>query len=120
MRVIVAGSRSWDDEAVVEHTLNGWLAFDPSLEIVSGMAKGADTHAAEWARRHNRPLHPFPADWDKHGKAAGPIRNAAMIDRAMPELVIAFADNLGESRGTADLIKRAKRAGVPVYLVSRP
>jgi hypothetical protein len=57
----------------------------------------------------------FPADWETHGRAAGPIRNQAMLDEGKPYLVIAFWD--GKSKGTLDMISRATRAGVPVKIV---
>jgi DNA-binding MurR/RpiR family transcriptional regulator len=75
---------------------------------------------------HNEhPDHPrfehlsYPADWEAYGKAAGPIRNQRMLDEGKPDLVIAFSD-LPTTSGTYDMIKRAKAAGIPVYLVSRP
>jgi hypothetical protein len=57
----------------------------------------------------------FPADWDLHGKAAGPIRNRQML-LAKPEIVIAFHDDLDSSKGTKDMVKIAKRTGVKVKL----
>lgn len=51
-----------------------------------------------------------PADWKKHGKAAGPIRNQSMLTEHKPDLVIAFP--LGESKGTRDMIRKAKAAGI--------
>jgi acyl-CoA synthetase (NDP forming) len=52
----------------------------------------------------------FPANWKKHGKSAGPIRNQLMLDVGKPDLVIAFPGG----SGTADMIRRARKAGVPV------
>ena len=54
-----------------------------------------------------------PADWDKHGKAAGPIRNAEMAEVA--DALIAFWD--GQSRGTANMISLAKSKGLSVAVV---
>ncbi|WP_245576775.1 SLOG family protein [Kaistia adipata] len=79
-------------------------------EVISGMATGADTLAAEWAERFGFPLRKFPADWKAHGRAAGPIRNQRMIDEGRPDLVIAFPGG----RGTADMVRRAKAAGIEV------
>jgi hypothetical protein len=72
-------------------------------------ASGADSLAHEAARDQGRRCEVFHADWERHGKAAGPIRNQAMID-AGADLVIAFPGG----RGTADLIRRARKAGIPV------
>ncbi len=58
----------------------------------------------------------FPAAWDKYGKAAGPIRNQQMIDEGRPDFVIAFHSNVGQSRGTMDMLCRANKAGLVVTL----
>jgi len=58
----------------------------------------------------------FPADWDKHGKAAGPIRNTEMIEDGRPDVVIAFTYDLPSSKGTADTVKKAKKAHIPVFV----
>ncbi len=55
----------------------------------------------------------FKADWDAHGKAAGPIRNKTMIDKA--DGLIAFWD--GKSRGTKNCIECATDKGIPVLII---
>ena len=67
-------------------------------EIISGMASGADTFAVEWAARFGFPLRAFPAEWDKHGRSAGPIRNQRMLDEGKPDLVVAFPGGKGTAR----------------------
>ena len=59
----------------------------------------------------------FPADWIRHGRAAGPIRNEQMLREGCPDLVVAFHDDPGLGRGTADMVRRALAAGVPVRFV---
>ena len=76
--------------------------------IVSGCAPGADTFALEWSKKWVFGLRLFPADWKRHGRAAGPIRNQEMLD-AGPDLVIAFPGG----RGTADMVRRAKSSRSP-------
>jgi hypothetical protein len=62
---------------------------------------------------------PHPADWEKYGKAAGPIRNAEMIRRHPDlELVLAFHDNLAISRGTRDMVVLADKKGIPVEVIN--
>lgn len=61
----------------------------------------------------------YGADWDTHGKAAGPIRNQRMLDEGQPEIVFAFTDDLAASRGTADMVRRARAADLPVYVIGR-
>lgn len=82
-----------------------------ALTIIEGGATGADTLAREWWKaRHVGELITVRADWKKHGKAAGPIRNQHMVDHYKPELVVAFPGG----RGTADMVRRAKAADVKV------
>lgn len=80
------------------------------LEIISGMATGADTLAVEFARHFNLKLHEFSADWKRYRNGAGHIRNQKMIDEGKPKLGIAFPGGTG----TADMIKRLKFEGIPV------
>lgn len=80
------------------------------MEVISGMAMGADTLAVEWAKHFGLKLHEFPADWDRYKKGAGSIRNQQMIDEGKPKLVVAFPG----STGTRDMVTRAKFEGIPV------
>ena len=118
MRVLVCGSRAWPTKKMVHVVLDGLLAQYPDLEVISGMASGADRHAAEWAERHGC-LIAFPADWGTHGRAAGPIRNRQMLDAGRPDLVVAFSDNIATSVGTKDMATIAAQAGIPVYVIGR-
>ena len=120
MRILVCGGRDYTDW----ETLHDWLYeyskehFDWPIEgptIISGMAKGADTIAAKWAKDNWLTLIEFPADWDKYGKKAGPIRNQQMIDEGKPDLVVAFPTP--KSKGTWDMIRRAEKAGIPVKII---
>jgi hypothetical protein len=122
-RILVCGSRSWQGHAAedaMRRILPPWLVHvNPTL--IHGDAHGADRIAAQIARECavDRVLS-YPADWGKHGKAAGPIRNQRMLEEGKPDLVLAFIDKpLAKSRGTADMVRRARKAGVPVYVVER-
>ena len=84
--------------------------------IISGGAQGADTMAAQLAFEYGFRFIEFPANWRKYGKAAGPIRNQQMLDEH-PDLVLAFHSDITKSKGTADMIARAKRKGTPTKLV---
>jgi len=132
MRVLVCGDREWHDRFIIAVVLNGFLGiamneFD-DLVVIDGAARGADAIAGEWYGGaedgehaiHERVTHVrFPAEWDKHGKAAGPIRNAEMLRDGQPDIVVAFNNDLDSSKGTKDMVDRAARAGVPVYHVRR-
>lgn len=110
MRLLVCGGRKYADREFLYAKLDEYLAKFGSLCIISGKAPGADTLAEEWARERRTSFHGFRADWDKHGKGAGPIRNQRMIDKGDPHLVLAFPGGIG----TEDMIARALTAHVPV------
>jgi hypothetical protein len=95
--------------------LYGVLAIHGPTLIIHGCANGADEWADYWADVNNVPHRAFPADWNKHGKAAGPIRNQRMLDEGKPDMVIAFPGG----RGTADMVRRARTAGVEVREIAR-
>lgn len=121
MRVLICGSRDWPKRRMVEVVLEGLHVMYPNLVVISGMARGADRHAADWAKRTaGVELVPFPADWTAHKRAAGPIRNRQMLTEGRPDLVVGFSDDLASSRGTKDMVTIAEAAGVPTYVVSRP
>lgn len=117
MRLLICGSRSYLYEANVYDALKTMLERYPALEIIHGGAAGADTHAARFAGFHCLPVHVYPANWNKYGPSAGPIRNQLMLDSGRPDYVFAFIDKpLGKSRGTNDMVKRAQAAGVSVRI----
>lgn len=128
MNVLVCGSRTYtdDEEAPVLACLVRGLAehieISGYMTLIHGAAPGADTLAGRAAETapSGASVDPYPADWNKHGKAAGPIRNQQMLDEGKPDMVIAFVDKpLEESRGTNDMVTRAKAAGLPVYVVEK-
>ena len=80
-----------------------------------GCARGADTLAGEWARERGIPEQRYLADWQAHGKGAGPRRNQAMLDAADVACVVAFPGGVG----TADMVRRARAAGLLVWEVKR-
>jgi len=116
MRVLVCGGRDYADAAHVEGVLRFHLLEGAPNVIIEGCARGADSLAEDFGTRWLIPVEHFPADWDRHGKAAGPIRNRQMLDEGKPDLVIAFPGG----RGTANMIEQAERAGVPVIKVEPP
>jgi hypothetical protein len=117
MRVLVCGGREYDDWNAFKDTMEKINATFDAIgnitEVAHGGASGADEMAHVWARYNDIPVKKFPADWKKHGKAAGPIRNAQMLKEFGPDVVVAFPG----SRGTGDMVQRAKAAGVKVIEV---
>jgi hypothetical protein len=107
--VLACGSRTWTDADVIRRRI-GQLRGDHHDIVITGGAPGADTIAGSVAYRLGIHVATMPALWHVHGKAAGPLRNAAML-RLRPDLVIAFTRG---TRGAQDTIDRARAAGVPV------
>lgn len=121
MRVLICGSRLWDKPAPIGWVLHGIVGHygSDAVTVIHGAARGADTMAGEIASTLGCNVEVFPADWDTHGRGAGHIRNAQMLADGKPDLVVAFTNNLLESRGTKNMVDRAKAAGVPVYVMGR-
>lgn len=121
MRVLVCGSRHFDDDdgffSDVLNTINeSWdLAGNKITTIIHGGARGPDTLADTWARSYGIIVEEYTADWEVHGRSAGPIRNQLMLDKGKPDLVVAFWD--GKSPGTKHMISIAEKAGVKVEVI---
>ena len=116
MRVLVCGGRDFDNAAFVFNMLSEYEEhYGPFSHLIHGGATGADTEAGNWAKYRHLPQTVYQAAWRKHGKKAGPMRNQRMLDEGKPDLVIAFPGG----KGTADMMRRAEAAGVPVIDVAR-
>ena len=111
--VLVCGGRFYDDRERLFDILNVAHAANPIKLLVHGGASGADDLAGQWARHVGVPWKAYPAYWKLEGKSAGPKRNQRMLDEAKPHMVIAFPGG----DGTADMVKRADKAEVPVVRV---
>jgi hypothetical protein len=122
--VLICGDRNWDDEWIIQSIVWGACCTgheEPCDTIIQGNARGADRMAAAACEGYDDiNVDDFLANWAEHGKAAGPIRNQRMLDEGKPDVVVAFHDSLATSKGTADMVRRAVKAGLPVYVVSRP
>ncbi|MFD5069183.1 DUF2493 domain-containing protein [Streptomyces sp. NPDC058369] len=117
--VIVTGSRSWTEWEKVWNQLEELYTEHQELWVLhGGCPTGADNFAEMWVRSWYFPRKigqtVFPANWDLHGKAAGPIRNREMA-QADADLCLAFP--LGESRGTWNCVNECKKAGIPVKVI---
>jgi hypothetical protein len=105
MRIGVTGGRNFDDIEVVHKTMRLLRVEDPVL--VHGGASGADEYCRLWAEAAGWKTEMFGADWDRFGKGAGPRRNQAMVNSGLGVLV-AFPGG----RGTEDMVRRAREAGI--------
>lgn len=136
LRILVCGSRTYSLDFVMPALLKAYAAAAGTVTIIHGDAPGADRHARDWGHVHGFDVEPYPADWDNCGPecdpghrkvnrrgdeycpTAGHRRNQRMLDEGKPDMVLAFVDKpLAESKGTADMVRRARKAGVPVYVV---
>lgn len=141
MKVIVCGSRDWEDWRTVWQTLDGvYINFEIGyasthlgpFELIHGDARGADKAARRWAE--SSPLHsynerpddmefihtPVPANWTRYRNAAGPIRNREML-KMEPDLVLAFKNDFDwtfSEGGTEDMVKIAIDSGVKYRVIS--
>jgi hypothetical protein len=111
MRVLVCGGRDLQDAELIERTLDRLRAARGPFDcLILGGARGVDRIAGKWARRSGVLEWGFLPEWHRAGKHDGAVRNQRMIAEALPELVIAFPGG----GGTADMVERAKAAGVEV------
>lgn len=110
--MLVCGGRDFSDAELLRDCLNELLERYPITTVVHGAARGADSLAGEWAEDCGLLVEEYPADWNKYGKAAGPIRNQQMLESLTPgeDIVVAFPGG----RGTQDMIDRSRKAGVYV------
>lgn len=109
-KVLVCGGRDYTDRVNVFRTLDTMDEEDKIGIIVNGGARGADTLSSMWAESRNVHCHRHHANWKRDGRGAGPIRNQKMLDAESPDIVVAFPGG----SGTADMVRRARAAGVPV------
>jgi len=120
MKVLICGGRdltridafNWLNRNALDE-LSFASGFSSQLKIelvIHGGCRGADEGADDWAKSEHIPVIACPANWKKHGKAAGPIRNREMINIHQPDFVIA----LPGGKGTADMIAATEGSGIPV------
>lgn len=134
MKLLVCGSRDWNDYKLTRITLLGMLHSYKTLEIIEGCARGADSLGERFAKEFSLELHHFPAAWRDHtdgsyctGRCtgdtcygAGPRRNEEMLSVGRPNAVLVLKDGLFRSSGggTEDMARRAWAADLEVMCVS--
>ena len=116
-KVIVAGSRTFDNYELLETTLVHFLTGKrPSeVEIVSGTARGADKLGERFAKEKKCKLTKFVPDWDTYGKSAGYRRNVEMANYA--DACIVYMKKEG-SKGSQHMINIASKLGLEVVIVN--
>lgn len=114
-RVVIAGSRYFNDYALFSIVVNRYLSrirHEYEIVILSGHCSGTDLMAERYAKENGFKLEVYPADWSL-GRKAGPSRNKAMVDAA--DYAIAFFSG---GRGTRSLIRLAQKKGIPIKVYS--
>jgi hypothetical protein len=112
MKIIIAGSRNFNDYNLLKSSCDNLLTQFTNIEIVSGTARGADKLGERYAREKGYDIKKFPANWNL-GKSAGYIRNDEMAKYA--DMLIAFWD--GTSKGTKHMIDLANKRGIKVIVI---
>lgn len=112
-KVIIAGGRDYNNFQQLTATMDALLKNKPSVTIISGGARGADSLGEKYARMRGYPLIIMKADWDKYGKRAGYLRNEDMLRIATA--AVCFWN--GISRGTSHMIDLTMQSGKPLRVI---
>jgi hypothetical protein len=110
---IVCGDRNWKDGELIRKKLTEYKI----TELIEGECRGADKLSKEIAKELGIDVIPEVANWDKYGLCAGPIRNSKMLTYN-PELVLAFHDDIEHSKGTKDMVNKAKSNHIQVVIIN--
>lgn len=111
MKILVTGGREFADERAVDRIFR---EISGKHTLIHGAGRGADRLAARIAKALGWEVIPFPADW-RRGRSAGPERNQKLVDQK-PDVVLAFPGG----DGTADCVRRARKAGIQVVFPCLP
>lgn len=122
-RILVCGSRDYDNYPKIYNTLKSYMTLSSldsmyKVVVIEGECKGADLLAKKAALKLGYDVLAYPAEWDKYGKAAGPIRNAQMLTEGKPDLVLVFHPNISKSKGTLNMINLTKKAGIKYEILT--
>lgn len=115
-RVLVCGGRHWKDYKTIFDEVS---KIDDIEVIIHGAARGADTLGGKVADNLNIPTEIYPAQWNKHGRSAGPIRNVEMLTEGRPDIVLAFHPNIVNSKGTKHMVKISLKNNTMVRVISK-
>lgn len=114
-RIVVAGCRNYENyreaKAYIDFCISE-IRKNNTLIFVSGGCKGADMLGERYAKENGFEIERYKADWEKHGKSAGPKRNMQMAE--IGDYVICFWD--GKSKGTLSMINCAKKLKKPLRI----
>jgi hypothetical protein len=115
---LVCGDRHWTDERTILSVLHSLKSEGGYRRLIHGDCVGADKIGGNIGQSLGFEVRAYPADWKTFGRAAGPIRNRQMVTEEPVELVLAFHNNLTQSKGTKSMIEIARKKDIPVILCS--
>jgi hypothetical protein len=113
VRLLICGDRNWTNKALIKKHI---MMLRPDV-VIEGEASGADSMGRDAAIELGISVKRFPANWGEYGRAAGPIRNQQMLNEGKPNIVYAFHNNISESKGTKDMVNRARKAGIKTVVI---
>lgn len=106
MKVLVTGSRNWSDVGSVYLWLDRCVVPGQPFTLYHGGCRtGADAIADSWARRRGFQVVVVPANWKKYGRAAGPLRNKAMVETYGPDVDWFLVFSRDRSSGTENTLQ---------------
>lgn len=111
-RILITGSRSWEDAVVITEALD-YYGGDYAVVVSGNCPLGADAMAEDAADELGMDVELHPADWDTHGKRAGFLRNAEMVNLGA-DVCLAFIRD--ESKGATMTANLAQKAGIPTII----
>lgn len=117
MRVLICGDRNWDNTERVYTFLDKLIENNNIELIIHGGCRGADIIGGKWAKNRGIYVKQINAEWNKYGKAAGPIRNKKMLDEK-PDIIIAFHNDIQNSKGTKNMVTQAREHAIKVIVVT--
>jgi hypothetical protein len=113
MRVIIAGSRDFNDYNSLERKMNVILKNQDDVTIISGTARGADKLGERYAGENHHKLEKYVPMWDLYGKKSGYMRNVEMAKVA--DALVVFWD--GKSKGTKHMIDIGKKFNLKMRII---
>ncbi len=113
-KIIVCGTRTFNYYSLLADTLDEITLKMRDVIIITGAAKGADQLAEKWAFKNWFTVMRYHPDYQKYGKVA-PIKRNQEMANTKAHLCIAFWD--GKSRGTKDMIERARQAEIKTKII---
>jgi ribulose 1,5-bisphosphate synthetase/thiazole synthase len=113
-RILVCGSREWKNFQIIKKFLE---SLEKDTIIIHGGCRGADSIAGYIAKQLGLEVIVYKANWEIDGKSAGTKRNQKMLDEGQPTKVVAFHEDIENSKGTKDMVTRAKNSNLQVEII---